>query len=70
MLMVGGTSRLSRRLSFVSENWLFPNFDNPIASAGIRTVGDNVSLDFGFFTVLGSGAGFIPIPWIGVAWKF
>lgn len=69
MLMVGGTNRLSRRVAFVSENWLMPNTDRPVVSAGIRTIGDNVSWDFAFFSVLG-GDGFIPIPWLGVAWKF
>lgn len=69
MLMVGGTNRLSRRISFVSENWLFPNTDHPVVSAGLRTIGENVSWDFGFFTVAGGGM-LVPIPWIGAAWKF
>ena len=69
MVMLGGTRRLSRRLSFVSENWLFPNTENPLVSAGIRTIGESVSWDLGFLTVLGTGTT-IPVPWIGVAWKF
>lgn len=69
MLMVGGTKRLSRRVAFVSENWLFPNTDNPVVSAGIRTIGDNVSWDFGFITVLGT-SDTVLAPWVGVAWKF
>lgn len=69
LLMAGGTKRLSRRVAFVSENWLVPNTDRPVASAGIRTIGENLSWDFGFFSVLGAD-GFIPIPWLGVAWKF
>lgn len=69
MVMLGGTRRLSRRLSFVSENWLIPNTENPLVSAGIRTIGEGVSWDLGFFAVLGADA-IIPIPWVGVAWKF
>jgi hypothetical protein len=69
MLMIGGTRRISRRISFVSENWLFPNTENPLVSAGIRTIGESVSWDLGFLTVLGTGTT-VPVPWVGVAWKF
>ena len=69
MVMLGGTRRISRRLSFVTENWLFPNTENPLVSAGIRTIGESVSWDLGFLTVLGLGTT-VPVPWIGVAWKF
>ena len=69
MAMLGATRRLSRRISFVTENWLFPNVENPLVSAGIRTIGDNLSWDLGAITVLGTGTtGFAP--WIGMAWKF
>ncbi|MDP1890445.1 MAG: hypothetical protein Q8K55_06085 [Gemmatimonadaceae bacterium] len=71
MLMVGGTKRLSRRLSFVTENWIFPNVeDHPLVSAGLRTIGESVSWDFGFVTVMGTGTGTRFVPWLGAAWKF
>ena len=44
--------------------------DHPLVSAGLRTVGDNVSWDFGAVTVLGTGEGTIVVPWFGAAWKF
>ncbi len=69
MVMFGGTRRLSRRLSFVTENWLFPNTENPLVSAGLRAIGENVSWDLGFFAVLDT-SDTILAPWIGVAWKF
>lgn len=69
VVMIGGTRRMSRRVSFVTENWIFPNVDYPLVSAGLRTLGENVSWDLGFITVLGTGST-IPIPWIGAAWKF
>lgn len=70
MLMVGGTKRVSRRVSLVTENWIFPNVqDHPLVSAGIRTIGDKVSWDIGGITVLGQG-GTVLVPWIGAAWKF
>jgi hypothetical protein len=70
VLMVGGTKRVSRRVSLVTENWIFPNVqDHPLVSAGIRTIGDKVSWDIGGITVLGQG-GTVLVPWFGAAWKF
>jgi len=71
MVMVGATHRMSRRLSFVTENWIFPNVqEHPLISAGFRTIGDNVSWDFGAITVIGTGGGTVLVPWFGAAWKF
>jgi hypothetical protein len=69
VVMLGGTRRLSRRVSFVTENWIFPNVDYPLVSAGLRLIGENVSWDLGMITVLGTSST-IPVPWIGAAWKF
>jgi hypothetical protein len=71
MVMVGGTRRISRRLTFVTENWIFPNVqDHPLISAGFRTIGESISWDFGGMTVLGTGDGAVFVPWFGAAWKF
>jgi hypothetical protein len=71
MAMVGATRRLSRRFSFVTENWIFPNVqDHPLVSAGLRTTGESISWDMGFVTVLGTGGGTVLVPWFGAAWKF
>jgi hypothetical protein len=69
MIMIGATSRLTRRVSFVTENWIFPNTDHPLVSAGVRTIGESVAWDIGGITVLGSGTTVL-VPWIGAAWKF
>ncbi len=70
MVMAGGTRRLSKRLSFVTENWIFPNVeDHPLISLGLRTVGENVSWDFGAVTVLGTSET-VFVPWFGASWKF
>lgn len=71
MVMAGGTKRLSKRLSFVTENWIFPNVqDHPLVSVGLRTIGENISWDFGAITVLGTGEGTVLVPWFGASWKF
>ncbi|MDQ8155014.1 MAG: hypothetical protein P3B98_10165 [Gemmatimonadota bacterium] len=70
MVMIGGTRRISRRLAFVTENWVFPNVEeHPLISAGFRTIGESISWDFGGLTVLGTG-GAVLVPWFGAAWKF
>ena len=68
VVMLGGTRRISRRVSLVTENWLFPNVNHPLISGGIRTHGENLSWDFGLITVPGSGN--VLVPWFGAAWKF
>jgi hypothetical protein len=71
MVMIGGTRRVSRRVSFVTENWIFPNVqEHPLVSAGIRTIGEGVSWDIGAVTVLGTSGGTVLVPWFGAAWKF
>ncbi len=71
MVMLGGTRRMSRRLSFVTENWIFPNVqDHPLISAGIRTLGESVTWDLAALTVIGTGGGTVVVPWFGAAWKF
>ncbi len=70
MLMAGATKRLSRRFSFVTENWIFPNEqDKPLVSFGLRSIGDKISWDLGGVTVLGHGSTTV-LPWLGAAWKF
>lgn len=44
-LMLGGQYRVSRRVSFVSENWLLPGLDEPFLSGGIRFFGEKLSVD-------------------------
>lgn len=71
MVMAGATKRLSRRLAFVTENWVFPNVeDHPLVSAGLRTIGESLSWDFGLVTVMGTGNGTVLFPWFGASWKF
>ena len=63
MAILGATRRLSRRFSFVTEYWLFPNVDRPLVSFGVRTIGEGASWDLGVGSM-------IFVPWIRVAWKF
>lgn len=68
--MIGGEWRFARRLSFVSENWIFPDVDQPLISYGIRFFGESLSADLALFTPGGADAIFPGIPMIGFAWNF
>lgn len=70
MIMVGGEARLSRRISFVTENWVFPGVDNPIISYGVRFFGEKLSVDLAFINTLGEGAIFPGIPYIDFVFNF
>lgn len=45
MFIAGGSKRLSRRISFVSENWYFPEVDEGLISYGLRFFGEALSAD-------------------------
>ena len=61
MLMVGGERRVSRRISLVSENWVFPGLDGPLVSVGARFMGERLSVDFALAHVLGDGEAWLPL---------
>jgi hypothetical protein len=73
-LMLGGTARVWRRLSFMGENYVFTGTGGGywVPIYGMRFIGDRLSIDFGFVNYIGRGAeAFAPgVPWIGFAVKF
>jgi hypothetical protein len=72
IIMVGGQTRMSRRVAFVSENWFVPVSDGGfpgLLSYGFRFLGDKLSVDLAFLNST-EGLLFPGIPWIGFAVKF
>ncbi|MCX6828276.1 MAG: hypothetical protein NT002_03195 [candidate division Zixibacteria bacterium] len=69
-VLVGGEYRIARRLSFVSENWKFPDVDNPLISYGLRFFGESISVDLALFNVLSEDFFFPGIPMVGFIWNF
>lgn len=69
-VMLGGQGRIGRRISLISENWFF-SVDNDVEGAlsyGLRFLGEKLSVDLAWVSVLGkSGVG---IPWLGFAFRF
>jgi hypothetical protein len=69
-VMLGGQGRVSRRISLISENWLFPDGDatEGALSYGLRFLGENLSVDLAWVTALESGG--FGFPWLGFAFRF
>lgn len=67
--MVGGEIRTSRRLKFVTENYLFPG-GNGFVSAGPRFFGERLSADLGLMAPVGWGGELFVFPLINFVWNF
>jgi len=69
VVMVGGQARLSRRISLISENWVFPvdGETEGLYSYGLRFLGEGLTVDFAFVSVLGES---VTAPWLGFAFRF
>ncbi len=71
VIMIGGEMRLSRSIKLISENWIPPESDTKILSAGIRFFGRHLAADLGLFYPTGTNMkGFPFIPWVGFAYNF
>jgi len=72
IIMVGGQTRVSRRMALVSENWFVPTgggYEDGIISYGVRFLGEKLSVDLAF---LNSAQDLIfpGFPWLGFSVKF
>ena len=75
MLMVGGSTRLSKRIALMTENWFFPSGDFQLLSGGLRFRGGRLTVDFAFLTSPDAfeddGLEGIPlIPWLSFSYHF
>jgi hypothetical protein len=69
-VILGGEKRFARRLSFVTENWVFPGVSEVPISYGLRFFGEGLSVDLAFFNLIGDDAIFPGIPWIDFVFNF
>ena len=73
VLMLGGSRRWTRRVAFISENYMYSGAEpGALVSYGLRFFGEKLSVDLAFWNVLANGATpFFPgVPWLGFAVKF
>jgi hypothetical protein len=71
IIMIGGQTRLSRRLAFVSENWIIPGAEgHPLVSYGLRFLGESLSFDLGFLNMVGEDMLFPGVPMVDFVFSF
>jgi hypothetical protein len=70
LVMLGGSARISKRLSLLSENWFVPDESFELFSAGLRFHGDRLTVDVGVLLndeIVDEG---IPLPWLSFAYHW
>ena len=68
VVMVGGETRVSPRLSLVSENYVFPG-GTSLLSLGVRFMGRDISVDFSLMRPTTSTDN-VTFPLLGFMWKW
>lgn len=72
-IMIGGATRISRRVSLLTENYFVPSVsDNGLISYGFRFFGEKLSVDLAFANAVGPNTllVFPGIPYVAFAVKF
>jgi len=69
-VVVGGETRVTRRLVLISENWMSPGIEDVMISYGVRFIGERMAVDLALFNVLDEDAIFPGIPFLGFIWNF
>jgi len=70
ILMLGGSTRVSRRFTLMTENWIFPEEGFELYSAGLRIHGERLSVDLGVFLNEEIVAEGFPVPWLSFSYHF
>jgi hypothetical protein len=74
ILLLGGTFRVGKRLSLVTESWLFPGEGFALAEQpfglALRFCGDRMSVDVGIVLVAEVLDEGFPIPWLSFSYHF
>ncbi|MBN1292328.1 MAG: hypothetical protein JXB48_10860 [Candidatus Latescibacteria bacterium] len=70
LIVIGGEKRLTRRLAFVTENWMIPGVNNVLLSYGIRFLTEKFTTDFALLNTTGGNVVFPGIPYIDFVYNF
>jgi len=68
IVMIGGEYRATRRIKWITENWLWRGAGNGFVSGGIRFLGERLSADVGLIVPLIDEP--IGFPLVSFAWHF
>lgn len=72
-IMLGGATRVSERVSFLTENYFVPSVsDNAVISYGVRLFGEKLAVDLAFGNAVGPHTSLVfpGVPYVAVAMKF
>lgn len=70
VFMIGGETRISRRVKLITENWLaFGSGADGLVSGGFRFIGDRLSADLGFGGFVGESSACC-LPLVNFVWSF
>ena len=73
VVMVGGTKRMTRHTSFITENYVYSgDASNAFVSYGVRFFGEKLSVDLAFLNVLGRDSRpiFPGVPFVAFSTRF
>lgn len=72
VVVLGGETRVSRRLKLVTENWIFTGSgeNGGIFSGGFRFIGDRLTADLGLIGAAGTDDVGCCIPMVNFVWNF
>jgi hypothetical protein len=72
VFVVGGETRVSRRVKLITENWLFFGGDGGggLVSGGVRFIGDRLSADLGVAGAVGESGGGCCVPLVNFVYSF
>ena len=72
VMVLGGETRVSRRVKLVTENWIYTGSgaNGGIFSGGFRFIGDRLSADFGMIGGAGDGDLACCLPIVNFVWNF
>ena len=69
LVVLGGQKRISRRTTFITENWIIPEVEGAIISYGIRFFGEQLSVDLALLNAIPEGI-FPGMPYIDFVYNF
>ena len=68
--MLGGETRVSRRIKLITENYVLPDAVGVVLSGGVRIIGDRFNTEVGVMGAIADGDGGCCVPLINFSYSF
>lgn len=69
-VMLGGETRISRRIKLITENYVLPDAVGVVLSGGVRIIGDRFNTEVGAMGAIADGDGGCCVPLINFSYAF